>query len=150
VKSKAVPVRFAHKRTCPAAQNYAPQAPGRPLSHDLNSAGTGKPFLSARPEPSPEYVNNKRVSATNTDSPPIKPDIGGIEPTNRSTILERYHCGHERARHYGYTGQDGACDRCFCSHFKPRSQEAAEAEARLVNTTLKHVFDVMATSTKAV
>jgi len=38
VKSKAVPMRFAHKRTCRAAQNYAPQAPGRPLSHDLNSA----------------------------------------------------------------------------------------------------------------
>ena len=65
-----------------AAQNHAPQAPGRPLSHDHNSAETGRSFPSVRPKPGPEYVNNKRVSATNTDSPLTKPDIGGIELCN--------------------------------------------------------------------
>ena len=28
-------------------------------------------------------------------------------------------CGHDRARHYGYTGQDGMCDRCYCPGFQP-------------------------------
>jgi len=32
-------------------------------------------------------------------------------------LLERCQCGHDRARHYGYTGQDGMCDRCYCPSF---------------------------------
>ena len=59
-------------------------------------------------------------------------------------LLERCHCGHERARHYGYTGQDGMCDRCYCTLFTPRTQEAIETEARL----LKRIFDVMPPSTR--
>ena len=37
-----------------AAQNHAPQVPGRPLSHDRNPSHRF-------PKPGPEYVNNKSV-----------------------------------------------------------------------------------------
>jgi hypothetical protein len=37
-------------------------------------------------------------------------------------LLERCQCGHDRARHYGYTGQDGMCDRCYCPSFQPSAQ----------------------------
>jgi hypothetical protein len=62
-------------------------------------------------------------------------------------LFERCHCGHERARHYGYTGQDGMCDRCYCPRFTPRTQEAIETKARLLNITLKGIFDAMPPST---
>jgi hypothetical protein len=32
-------------------------------------------------------------------------------------LFERCQCGHDRARHYGCTGQDGMCDRCYCPRF---------------------------------
>jgi hypothetical protein len=59
-------------------------------------------------------------------------------------LHEHCQCDHDRARHYGYAGQDGMCDRCYCPHFKPRTQEAAEAEAHLLNTTLEMAFNAMA------
>ena len=43
-------------------------------------------------------------------------------------LLERCQCGHERARHYGYTGQDGMCDRCYCPHFEHQPAESVKAE----------------------
>jgi hypothetical protein len=59
-------------------------------------------------------------------------------------LFERCRCEHERARHYGYTGQDGMCDRCYCPRFTRRTPEAIETEARLVNATLERVYDAMA------
>jgi hypothetical protein len=59
-------------------------------------------------------------------------------------LFELCQCGHTRARHYGGTGQDGICDRCFCPRFLPRCQEVIEAEARLLNTTLELTFDAIA------
>jgi hypothetical protein len=43
-------------------------------------------------------------------------------------LLERCQCGHDRARHYGYTGQDGICDRCYCPHFEHQPAESVKAE----------------------
>jgi len=52
-------------------------------------------------------------------------------------LLERCHCGHERARHYGYTGQDGMCDRCYCRRFTPRTEEAIKTETSLTTPNYK-------------
>ncbi len=69
-----------------------------------------------------------------------------MQPTEQLTdkqLFEHCQCGHTRARHYGGTGQDGICDRCFCPHFTPQSQAAIEAEIRLLKTTLDAVFNAI-------
>jgi hypothetical protein len=63
-------------------------------------------------------------------------------------LSERCQCGHIRARHYGGTGQDGICDRCFCPRFTLQSQAGIQAEAGLVNTTLEAALDALAPFTR--
>jgi hypothetical protein len=59
-------------------------------------------------------------------------------------LFECCQCGHIRARHYGGTGQDGICDRCFCLRFTPQSQAGIQAEAGPLYTTLEAAFGALA------
>jgi hypothetical protein len=63
-------------------------------------------------------------------------------------LFEYCQCGHIRARHYGGTGQDGICDRCFCPSYTPQSQAGIQAEAGSLNTILETAFDVLAPFTR--
>jgi hypothetical protein len=63
-------------------------------------------------------------------------------------LFERCQCGHIRARHCGGTGHDGICDRCFYPRFTLQSQAGIQAEAGLLNSTLKVAFDALAPFTR--
>lgn len=63
----------------------------------------------------------------------------------QSQLNEYCRCGHTRARHYGYTGQDGMCDRCYCPNFNRPRDATFEAETKLglLDTTLEMTFNAM-------
>jgi hypothetical protein len=63
-------------------------------------------------------------------------------------LFEPCQCGDVRARHYGGTGQDGICDRCFCPRFTPQSWAGIQAEAEPLNTMLEAAFDALAPFTR--
>ncbi len=71
-----------------------------------------------------------------------------MEQLTDKQLFERCQCGHDRARHYGGTGQDGICDRCFCPRFTPRVEDLIEATAQRLNAALKPAFDAIATATR--